>query len=114
VARPPAVHTTAIPEVLGTALATLRARGTLAVVGLGAPTTEPPIGRIMGRSLTVRGVVEGDRDRHTFIPALVDLWCRGDLPLDRLVTTFAFDDFHRAWSAAKAGQVVKPVLVTER
>jgi aryl-alcohol dehydrogenase len=68
----------------------------------------------MGRGLTVRGVVEGDSDRHTFIPALVDLWFRGDLPLDRLITTYSFDDFGRAWSAAKAGQVVKPVLITGR
>jgi aryl-alcohol dehydrogenase len=109
-----AVDTTAIPEVLGTALATLRARGTLAVLGLGAPTAELPVGLIMGRGLTVRGVVEGDSDRHTFIPALVDLWSRGDLPLDRLITTYPFDDFGHAWSAAKAGHVVKPVLVTGR
>jgi aryl-alcohol dehydrogenase len=109
-----AVDTTAIPEVLATALTTLRARGTLAVVGLGAPMADLPVGLIMGRGLTVRGVVEGDSDRHTFIPVLVNLWARGDLPLDLLVTAYSFDDFPVAWADAKAGRVVKPVLCTPR
>jgi aryl-alcohol dehydrogenase len=66
----------------------------------------------MGKGLTVRGVVEGDSDRHTFIPSLVELWSRGDLPLDRLISTYSFDDFPLAWADAKAGRVVKPVLRT--
>ncbi|MGE2716817.1 NAD(P)-dependent alcohol dehydrogenase [Mycolicibacterium litorale] len=108
-----AVDTTAIPEVLATALTVLRPRATLAMVGLGAPVAPLPVGLIMGRGLTVRGVVEGDSEPHTFIPRLVALAKAGELPVDRLVTTFAFDDFSTAWSAAKAGGVIKPVLVTE-
>jgi aryl-alcohol dehydrogenase len=38
----------------------------------------------------------------------------GELPLERLVTRFAFDAFGDAWAAAKTGQVVKPVVVTGR
>ncbi|BBY17062.1 NAD(P)-dependent alcohol dehydrogenase [Mycolicibacterium litorale] len=107
-----AVDTTAIPEVLTTALSVLRARGTLAIVGLGAPVAPLPVGLIMGRGLTVRGVVEGDSEPHAFIPRLVALAGAGELPLDRLVTTYAFEDFDVAWSAAKTGRVIKPVLVT--
>lgn len=65
----------------------------------------------MGRGLTVRGVVEGDSEPHTFIPRLVALAKAGELPLERLVTTFAFEDFDAAWSAAKTGRAIKPVLV---
>jgi aryl-alcohol dehydrogenase len=107
-----AVDTTALPDVLATAVTALRARGTLAVVGLGAPTAELPVGLIMGKGLTLRGVVEGDSDPHTFIPRLLELWREGLLPLDKLVTTYAFENFGEAWAAAKSGQVVKPVLVT--
>ncbi len=108
-----AVDTTAIPEVLATAVSALRSRGTLAIVGLGAPTAALPVDRIMGRGLAVRGVVMGESNPKTFVPHLVELWRRGELPLDKLVTTYRFDDFPLAWAAAQAGQVVKPVLATD-
>lgn len=109
-----AIDTTAKAEVLATAIAALRPRGTLAVVGLGAPMAELPVGLIMGKGLTVRGVVEGDSNPDTFIPELAERWQRGELPLEKLVTRYPFDEFDQAWTAAKTGSVVKPVLVTGR
>lgn len=106
-----AVDTTAVPDVITTALTVLRAQGALALVGLGALTAPLPVGLIMARGLRVRGVVEGDSVPHAFIPRLVGLWRRGELPLERLVTTFDFDDFADAWTAATSGAVVKPVVV---
>ena len=106
-----ALDTTAQPEVIGAALFALRACGALALVGLGALTAELPVGLIMAKGLRVRGVVEGDSDPHAFIPRLAELWHDGDLPLDELVTTFDFDSFGEAWTAAKAGTAVKPVVV---
>ncbi|TFV57826.1 NAD(P)-dependent alcohol dehydrogenase [Mycobacterium sp. PS03-16] len=107
-----AVDTTAVPDVLMTALTVLRPRGTLALLGLGAPVAPLPVGLIMGKGLTVRGVVEGDSEPHTLIPHLAALTRSGELPLHRLVTTYAFEDFGAAWSAATTGAVIKPVLVT--
>lgn len=107
-----AVDTTARSDALAAAVAVLRERGTLALLGLGALTAELPVAAIMGKGLTLRGVVEGDSDPQTFIPRLVDLHRRGELPLDRIVSRYPFDDFDRAWAAAKAADVVKPVLVT--
>lgn len=109
-----AVDTTARPDVMASAVGVLRSRGTLALLGLGALTAELPVALIMGKGLTVRGVVEGDSEPATFIPRLVQLHRTGELPLDKLVTRFAFDEFAGAWTAAKAGEVVKPVLVTDR
>jgi aryl-alcohol dehydrogenase len=106
-----AVDTTARPEVIASALVALRACGTLALVGLGALSAELPVGLIMGKGLRVRGVVEGDSAPHLFIPRLAEFWRRGVLPLDKLVTRFAFDDFDVRWTAAKAGTAVKPVVV---
>ncbi|NKZ11151.1 NAD(P)-dependent alcohol dehydrogenase [Mycolicibacterium septicum DSM 44393] len=107
-----AVDTTARPDVLAVAVGVLRERGTLALLGLGALTADLPVAAIMGKGLTVRGVVEGDSDPQTFIPRLVDLHRRGELPLDKFVSRYPFDDFDRAWAAAKAADVVKPVLIT--
>ncbi|WKG05294.1 NAD(P)-dependent alcohol dehydrogenase [Mycolicibacterium sp. HK-90] len=106
------LDTTARPDVLAAAIGVLRPRGTLALVGLGALTAELPVAAIMGKGLTVRGVVEGDSEPQTFIPRLVDLHRRGELPLDKLVSRYPFDEFDRAWTAAKSADVVKPVLIT--
>lgn len=85
-------------------------RGTLALVGLGALSAELPVGLILAKGLRVRGVVEGDSDPHAFLPRLTELWRRGELPLDKLVTRFDFDTFGDAWAAAKTGRAVKPVV----
>lgn len=107
-----AVDTTAVPDVLTTAVTMLRPRGALAIVGLGAPVAPLPVGLIMGKGLTVRGVVEGDSEPGTFIPRLVALTRSGELPVERIVTRYRFADFGLAWAAARAAEVVKPVLLT--
>lgn len=109
-----ALDTTARSDVIAAAVTVLRSRGTLALVGLGALTAELPVALIMGKGLTIRGVVEGDSEPHTFIPLLLEHHRRGELPVDKLVSTYRFDEFDRAWAAAKGGEVVKPVLITER
>jgi aryl-alcohol dehydrogenase len=104
------IDTTAMAHVINTALASLRARGTLALVGLGAMIAELPVGLIMGRGLRVVGVVEGDSDPHVFIPRLADLYRRGELPLDKFITRFDFEAFDAAWTAAQSGTAIKPVV----
>jgi len=106
-----AVDTTALPDVLAAAVTALRTRGTLAVVGLGAPIAPLPVGVIMGKGLTVRGVVEGDSEPHSFIPRLAAMVRRGELPVERIVTRYDFAEFHDGWASAKTGEAVKPVLV---
>lgn len=106
-----AVDTTALPDVLTAAVVALRPCGTLAVVGLGAPVAELPVGLIMGKGLTVRGVVEGDSEPHTFIPQLVELVRGGDLPIERMITRYPFARFDQAWSDARSAAAVKPVLM---
>ncbi|MBJ7341155.1 NAD(P)-dependent alcohol dehydrogenase, partial [Mycolicibacterium sp.] len=109
-----AVDTTALPAVIATALATLRACGTVALVGLGALNANLPVGLILAKGLRVRGVVEGDSDPQVVIPRLAELFRRGELPLDKLVTRFEFDRFGEAWAAATAGTAVKPVVAMPR
>lgn len=103
------VDTTALPRVLGQAVESLRARGTLAVVGLGAPMAQLPVGTIMGSGLHIRGVVEGDSQPRTFIPHLAALVAAGALPLEKMIDVFDFDDFEQGWQAAASGASVKTV-----
>jgi aryl-alcohol dehydrogenase len=106
-----AIDTTARPDVIASALTAVRACSTVALVGLGALTAELPVGLIMAKGLRVRGVVEGDSVPHVFIPRLAELARRGELPLEKLVTSFDLADFAGAWAAAKSGRAVKPVVV---
>lgn len=107
-----AVDSTAVPQVIATALAALRQCGTLALVGLGALNAELPVGLILAKGLRVRGVIEGDSDPHAFIPRLAELVRGGDLPVGELITTFELTAFDEAWAVAKSGRVIKPVLLT--
>lgn len=102
-----AVDTTARADVLSQAVLALRPRGTLAVVGLGAPSADLPVMLIMARGLRVIGVIEGDSEPSEFLPELAAAAAAGRLPVDRLVTTFT--DFDEAWAAAREGTAVKPV-----
>jgi aryl-alcohol dehydrogenase len=78
---------------------------------LGALNAELPVGLILAKGLRVRGVVEGDSDPQVFIPRLAELARRAELPIEKLVTRFAFDDFGAAWTAATTGAAVKAVVV---
>ncbi|WP_369221378.1 NAD(P)-dependent alcohol dehydrogenase [Streptomyces sp. R39] len=103
------VETTGRPETVRRAVGMLRPRGELALVGLGGEVTFDAMG-LLAKGIRVHGVIEGDSDPGRFIRELIGLHGRGLLPLDRLVTTFPFEDIGAAVAAMGDGSVVKPVL----
>ncbi len=103
------VDTTSRTEMLRTAVAVLRPRGDLALVGVGS-TVEFDVMSLLSKGIRVHGVIEGDADPARFIPELVDLHRQGRFPLERLVTTFAFEDIGAAVAGMREGTAVKPVL----
>ena len=107
-----AIDTTGRPAVIRDALESLAVTGTLGLLAPGDTGGEATLSLLTivgGR--TVRGIQEGDSVPSVFIPRLIDLHRRGRLPLERLVTTFAFEDINEAAAASSAGEVVKPVLL---
>ena len=103
-----AVDTTALPAVIATALAALRACGALVLGGLTALTADLPVGLIMAKGLLVRGVVEGDGDPHVFIPRRAVASRRAASAEDG--DAVPFDDFGAAWTAAVTASAIKPVI----
>jgi aryl-alcohol dehydrogenase len=101
------------PQVLRRAVDMLAPDATCGVMGA------PPFGTDVGLDVNelialgrrVRGIVEGESIPQVFIPQLVELWRRGRFPIDRLVSTFPFDEINDAVAAMEAGQVIKPVVL---
>ncbi|MGX1542048.1 NAD(P)-dependent alcohol dehydrogenase [Streptomyces adustus] len=103
------VETTGRPEMARRAVGALRPRGALALLGLGGEVTFDVMD-LLAKGVRVHGVIEGDSDPGRFIPELVGLYDRGLFPIDRLVTTFPFEDIEAAVAAMRDGSVVKSVL----
>jgi aryl-alcohol dehydrogenase len=103
------VDTTGRPEMIRRAVAALRPRGDLALLALGGEVTFDVMG-LLSKGVRVHGVIEGDSDPSRFIPELVGLHRRGLFPVDRLVTTFPFEEIGSAVAAMRDGSAVKPVL----
>ncbi|MEV5901324.1 zinc-binding dehydrogenase, partial [Streptomyces sp. NPDC052127] len=103
------VETTGRPEIARRAVGALRPRGELALLGLGDEVTFDVM-RLLAKGVRVHGVIEGDSDPGRFVPELIGLYRRGLFPLDRLVTTFRFEDIGAAVAAMGDGSVIKPVL----
>ncbi|WP_101949893.1 NAD(P)-dependent alcohol dehydrogenase [Mycobacterium sp. 3519A] len=106
-----ALDTTALPDVVATALSVLQARGVLAVVGLGARHANVDMIDLMLQGKTIRGCVEGDANPSTFIPRLLDLHADGRFPMQAIVRRYDAHDIETAVADARSGDAIKPVLV---
>jgi aryl-alcohol dehydrogenase len=107
------LDTTGNPTAVALSVNCLRQRGQSAQVAAPPRGTRYPIEAsvVVGRGLAVRGIVEGDAVPAVFIPQLIDLFSRGLLPVDKLVTFFPFDEINRAIDEMESGAVIKPVLL---
>ncbi|MFS0696933.1 NAD(P)-dependent alcohol dehydrogenase [Streptomyces nitrosporeus] len=103
------IDTTGRAEMIRRAVGALRPRGELALLGLGGEVTFDVMG-LLAKGVRVHGVIEGDSDPGRFVPELIGLYRRGLFPVDRLVTTFPFEEIGAAVAAMRDGSVVKPVL----
>ncbi len=66
---------------------------------------------MVGRGLLIVGTNQGDAVPRVFIPQLIELYRRGRLPVDRIVTCFPLADINKAAEASLNGSVIKPVLL---
>lgn len=106
------LDTTGAPAAVANSINCLRARG------VSAQVAAPPRGTlyaaeasvVVGRGITVRGIVEGDANPQLFIPRMVEFFRQGRLPLDKFVKTYPLEKFNEAVDDLEHGRVVKPVL----
>ncbi|MBV1935854.1 NAD(P)-dependent alcohol dehydrogenase [Streptomyces sp. NPDC060006] len=105
------VETTGSVMVLRKGVDALAARGTAVIVGappFGSEVALDVNGMLGGKRLV--GLTLGDQETQAAIPALVRLVREGRLPLERLISTYAFEDIGQAVQDMAAGKAIKPVL----
>ena len=105
------VETTGNVIVLRKGVDALAARGTAVIVGappFGSEVALDVNGMLGGKRVV--GLTLGDQETQTAIPALVKLVREGRLPLERLISTYAFEDIGQAAQDMGAGKAIKPVL----
>ena len=72
-----------------------------------------PAFELMKRGASAAAVIQGGAIPAEFIPQLVEWYRAGKLPLEKLITTYQFDEINDAFRHMSEHQVIKPVLIME-
>jgi aryl-alcohol dehydrogenase len=107
-----AVESSGVAAVLRTAVDSTAPTGVTGVIGAPAFGTEVnlDVNTILTAGRVVRGIVEGDSVPDVFIPRLIELWRQGRFPVERLISTYDFDQIDEAAHQAEDGHVIKAVV----
>lgn len=105
------IDTTGVPDVILSAIQSMRPRGVCASVGIQTGDVVLDAHALNGKQLV--SVIEGDSDPRTFIPHLIQLWRDGRFPFDRMLEKFPFAAINEAEKASLEGRAVKPVLIMD-
>jgi aryl-alcohol dehydrogenase len=109
-----AFDTTGLPVSWATAVHSLCMGGTFA--GAAMPVSQelgfPPFD-MFGKGLRMQFVMAGSSNPREYLPTLVKWYETGQFPVDRLVTTFPFEEINTAWAESVAGRAIKPVLLVD-
>ena len=108
-----AVETSGNLGSLNAAINSLSSAGTCVVIGVprAGESVAVDVINMVGRGLRLVGTNQGDAVPRVFIPQLIELYRRGRLPVDKIVTCFELAEINRAAEASLNGSVIKPVLL---
>jgi aryl-alcohol dehydrogenase len=102
-------ETTAVTEVISSAVSVLTGRGTAIFVGAGSGVLTIPAVNLAGRKITY--VIEGNSVPQVLLPRLIQFWQQGLFPFDKLVRTYSLADINLAEADSLSGATIKPVLI---
>jgi aryl-alcohol dehydrogenase len=99
------------PKVLRQAVDVLPRLGVCGLLGVVPPGTEVALNMdLIMNGRTVKGILGGDAIPDLFIPKLIELYCQGRFPFERLITFYPFKEINQAVADMEKGRVIKPVL----
>jgi aryl-alcohol dehydrogenase len=99
------------PSALRAAVDVLAPRGTCCLVGSARDGVDAALEmRTLQQGRILRGCIQGESVVKDFLPQLVALYRKGELPIDRLVRHYDFAAINDAVADMLAGKTIKPVL----
>lgn len=104
------LEATGVPALILQGVRSLRARGVMAVVGVGPDATFNIHDELIPPNRTIMGVVEGDSIPKLFIPELIDYYKAGKFPFDKLTKFYSFDELNQAIDDMNSGKTIKPIV----
>ena len=105
------IESTGVSPVVIQAVRCLRARGTVAVVGVAGDTTLHIHDDLIPPNRMIVGVVIGDTIPKLFIPKLIEYYQKGKFPFDKLITFYNQGQLNEAMNDMLSGKTIKPVIV---
>lgn len=108
-----ALDTTGLDPVMQKVTQCLGSRAVFGIVGLSALGTPMPgdVNVMVNLGVTIRGIIEGDSDPDIFLPQLMQHHLAGQLPFDRMITTYPLSEINRAIQEQHDGKCIKAVLI---
>jgi len=107
-------NTTVSDAVFTQAVQVLGNRGVAGFVTRPRGEWVPDMMDLLAHGKKLVGILGGSANPRLFIPRMVEWWQQGRFPVEKLVTTYDFADFDKAWHDCEAASVVKPVLMMGR
>lgn len=108
-----AIDTTGRRHTLETLTRCFTTQGTLAMVGITKPDDDFTCTgmQFLASGLTVKGIIEGDSHPDEFIPKLIEYYLQGQLPIDKLLTTYPLSEINQAVHDHHSGSCTKAVMI---
>lgn len=112
-----AIDAAGSPKILEQAFAGTVAGGTIVCVGIPGPDSRPslPGPELVRDEKIVTGSLYGSSRPALDIPAILNQYMRGTLPLDRMITkTYDLDDINTAFEDMRAGKLNRGVIIFDQ
>ncbi|MFS0783134.1 NAD(P)-dependent alcohol dehydrogenase [Bacillus sp. 1P06AnD] len=106
-----AIESSGIAPVVLQAIRSVRAMGTIAVVGASGNLEFHIHDELIPMNKTLVGVVEGQSIPKLFIPELIAYYKEGQFPFDKLVKKYGMDELDQAIHDMESGMTLKPIIM---
>lgn len=108
-----AIESSGVADVVLQAIRSVRALGTIAVVGASGNLEFHIHDELIPMNKTLVGVVEGQSVPKLFIPELIQYYKEGKFPFDKLIKKYEMDELDKAIHDMETGKTIKPVILFE-
>jgi len=106
-----AIESSGVAPVVLQAIRSVRALGTIAVVGASGNLEFHIHDELIPMNKTLVGVVEGQSIPKLFIPELIGYYKAGKFPFDKLIKKYDMTELDTAIHDMETGETIKPVLI---